>query len=62
MAVNHLDVGSNPAWREFFIFGSNRARTDNFVLAKHTLYQLSYTPFIQKLKKLFNEINITIGN
>lgn len=27
-----------------YIFGNNRNRTDNFMLAKHTLYQLSYTP------------------
>ena len=28
-------------------FGDNRTRTDNFMLAKHTLYQLSYIPFFK---------------
>lgn len=30
-------------------FGGNRTRTDNFILAKHTLYHLSYTPFPNKI-------------
>jgi predicted XRE-type DNA-binding protein len=27
------------------IFGGERTRTDNFMRAKHVLYQLNYTPF-----------------
>lgn len=30
-------------------FGDNRTRTDNFMLAKHTLYQLSYTPLYNNI-------------
>ena len=51
---SYCTTGRKTLFALYKLFGSNRTRTDNFMLAKHTLYQLSYTPFIKLVIFFFN--------
>jgi hypothetical protein len=45
-----LEEGTSFLSKVVIYIGSNRNRTGDLMLAKHSLYQLSYTPLIQRFR------------